>query len=156
MSIKGLDTILKEHDFFRGMSPAHLELIAGCGSNVVYQGGDHLCQQGDAADHFFILREGMVSIELEMPHGEVLAIQTVDAGSVLGWSWLFEPYRWSFDVRAVEPVRAIALDGRCLRGKLGDDPVLAADLMKRFCAIMTDRLEATRLQLVDMYSPPVR
>ena len=64
-------------------------------------------------------------------------IETIDAGEVVGWSWLFPPYRWHFDARAVDAdVRAIAFDGACLRGKCEDDPALGYELMKRFAQVM--------------------
>ena len=47
--------------------------------------------------------------------------------------------------------RAIALDGKCLRGKCDDDHSLGYELMKRFAHIMEERLQATRLQLLDLY-----
>ena len=62
-------------------------------------------------------------------------IQTLGEDDVIGYSWLFPPYRWRFDARAVEPLRALALDGQCLRGKCDDDPVLGYELMKRFAGM---------------------
>ncbi len=74
-----------------------------------------------------------------------------DGGDILGWSWLFPPYRWSVEARAVQQVRAIKLDGECLRGKCELDPAMGYELMKRFSQIMLQRLEAARLQLLDIY-----
>ena len=70
---------------------------------------------------------------------------------VLGWSWLIPPYRWRFDARAIDLTRAIALDGKCLRGKCDQDPRLGYELLKRVAAIMAERLHATRLQMLDVY-----
>ena len=61
-------------------------------------------------------------------------------GEVLGWSWLFPPYRWHFDARALEPVRAIAFDGACLRGKCEADHELGYELMQRFAQVLIERL----------------
>ena len=73
------------------------------------------------------------------------------AGEVLGWSWLYPPYRWNFDARAVEPVRAFALDGNCLRAKCEADHDFGYELVKRFLQQVHMRLERTRLQLLDVY-----
>jgi hypothetical protein len=72
-------------------------------------------------------------------------------GEILGWSWLIPPYNWHFDARAVELTRAIALDGKCLRNKCEQDHDLGYELLKRFAHIMEQRLQATRLQLLDVY-----
>ena len=78
-------------------------------------------------------------------------IETIEAGEVVGWSWLFPPYRWHFDARALTPIRATAFDGACLRGKCDDDPALGYDLMSRFAQVMIERLQWTRLRLLDVY-----
>ena len=78
-------------------------------------------------------------------------IETLGPGEVVGWSWLFEPYRWQFDGRAVAPTRVVAFDGACLRGKCEADHELGYELMRRFVASVIERLQATRLQLLDVY-----
>ena len=70
---------------------------------------------------------------------------------MLGWSWLFPPYRWQFDARATAETSAIALDGACLRGKCDDDSALGYRLMQRFAQLIQQRLQQTRLQLLDVY-----
>ena len=70
---------------------------------------------------------------------------------MLGWSWLFPPYRWHFGARAVDQVRAIALDGACLRRQVRDDPAFGYALPGRFAPVMVERLQATRVQLLDVY-----
>ena len=59
---------------------------------------------------------------------------------------------WSFSARAVELTRAIALDGKCLRAKCEENHDLGYELLKRFARILERHLEATRLQLLDVYS----
>jgi hypothetical protein len=80
-----------------------------------------------------------------------IILQTLGEGEVLGWSWLVAPYRWRFDGRAVELTRAIALDGECLRGKCEEDHDLGYELMKRVSLVMEKLVQATRLQLADVY-----
>ena len=53
--------------------------------------------------------------------------------------------------RASTTVRAVAFDGACLRGKCEDDHALGYELMRRFAAVMIDRLQHTRLRLLDVY-----
>ena len=48
-------------------------------------------------------------------------------------------------------MHAIAFDGACLRGKCEADPQLGYDLMKLFAAVIVERLQATRLRLLDVY-----
>ena len=103
------------------------------------------------ADAFFLIREGRLALEIAAPNRGPLVLQTLDAGDVAGFSWLIEPHRWEFDGRAVERVHAIQMDGACLRGKCDSDPRLGYELMRRFAGLATNRLQATRLQLLDVY-----
>jgi CRP-like cAMP-binding protein len=111
----------------------------------------YIAREDDAADHFYAVRSGKVAIEVFAPGRGAAVLETLDAGAIVGWSWLFPPYRWAFDVRAVELTRAIAFDGACLRGKCERDPALGYDFMKRFARIMMQRFRTTRLQLLDVY-----
>jgi len=146
-----LEPILKKHPFFAGLSDDYLELITGCAENVRFNAGDTITREGLPADQFFLIREGRVSVGLPATRGGTIAVETIDEGEVVGWSWLLPPHVWQFDINAITPVRALAMDGRCLRDKCEEDPRLGYDLMKRFSRVMVERLSATRLQLVDLY-----
>ena len=110
-----------------------------------------LFREGEPADTFYVVRGGTVALETFAPARGGMTIETIDAGEVIGWSWLFAPYRWHFDARALSPVRATAFDGECLRGKCEQDPALGYDLMKRFAQVLIERLQWTRLRLLDVY-----
>ena len=146
-----LDEILADVRFLAGMSADELALLAGCASNVHFDEGEILFREGDAANSFYVVRHGSVALELHVPARGGLTIETIEAGEVLGWSWLFPPYRWHFDARALSSVRATAFDGECLRGKCEQDPALGYDLMKRFAQVLMERLQWTRLRLSDVY-----
>lgn len=146
-----LEQTLAEHPFFHGLEPRYLQLAVGCASNVRFDAGEFILREGEEANHFFLIRHGKVSLEVFAPNRGSLAIQTLEEGDILGWSWLIPPYQWRFDARAVELTRAIALDGKCLRAKCEEDHDLGYELLKRFTAILGRRLDATRFQLLDLY-----
>lgn len=154
MEIHNLEPILREHPFFQGLPSKHIELLVGCASNVRFDAGEFICHTGEDANHFFIIRSGKAMVEVNLPQRGPVTIQSLEDGDVHGSSWLFPPYKWDFDTRAVQLTRAIALDGKCLRLKCEEDHDLGFELMKRFSAIMTERLQATRLQLLDLYGSP--
>jgi CRP-like cAMP-binding protein len=149
--VNTLEPILAEHPFLHGLAPAHVSLLVGCASNVVFQPGETVFREGDPADDFFIVREGDVGVELHVPGQGTMTIATVGAGEILGWSWLVPPHRCAFSARAATRVRAISFDGACLRDKCDRDPALGYELLKRVAMVMADRLQATRLQLLDLY-----
>ena len=146
-----LEPVLAEHPFFQGLAPEYLRVLVGCASNVRFESGQQLFREGEEANEFYLIRHGIVSLEVVVPGRGSITIQTLGVGEILGWSWLVPPYQWRFDARAVELTRAIALDGKCLRTKCEDDPRLGFELLKRFAHVMAERLQATRLQLLDVY-----
>jgi CRP/FNR family cyclic AMP-dependent transcriptional regulator len=149
--MKNLSDILKEHDFFKTLKVDYIDLVAGCGKNVVFQADQPIFHEGEPANEFYIIRYGQVAIETHDPRRGRLNIYTLNENEVLGWSWLIVPYRWHFDARAVKLTRAIALDATCLRTKCDQDPSLGYEFMQRFASIIVDRLTATRLQALNVY-----
>jgi CRP/FNR family transcriptional regulator, cyclic AMP receptor protein len=153
--MKEIPELIDEIPALAGLDPAGRELIAGCGRNVVVPTGAHLFREGDAANTFYAIRRGRVALELVPPAGAPMVIETLDAPEVVGWSWLFPPHRSRFDARVIEELHAIAFDGSCLREKCESDHDLGFELMRRFAQIITDRLQATRLRLLDVFGPGV-
>lgn len=148
-----LERLLAEHPFFQGMEDRFIRLLAGCASNVRFEAGQYLFRQGESADHFYLLRSGHVAIEIHAQERGAIILQTLGEGDAVGWSWLVPPHRWMFDGRAVETVRAVALDGACLRQKCDEDHDLGYALLKRFSVVIAGRLEAARLQLINIHGP---
>lgn len=146
-----LEETLAGHPFFADLGAERRALLRDCASDVGLPAGQVLAREGDAADRFYAIREGKVAVEIHAPGRAPIVVQTLGSGDILGWSWLFPPYRWRFEMRAMEPVRAVVFNAACLRGKCEEDPALGYALMKRFARVMTARLEATRLQLLDVY-----
>ena len=146
-----LEPLLRDHPFLKDLAPEYLALLAGCATNVRFGAGSFLFREGGAADRCFLIREGKLALEIAAAGRGSIIVQTLGAGDVAGFSWLLEPHRWQFDGRVVEPVHAVALDGTCLRGKCADDPRLGFELTQLFARLAIQRLQATRLQLLDVY-----
>lgn len=159
MNTHSLAPIIRKHAFFADLDDATIDLVTGCASNTRFEAGEVIARQGEPADQFFLIREGRVAVAFPSPQGGSVTIQTLDEDDIVGWSWLMPPYEWQFDVTAVRPVRALSLDGKCLRQKCEKDPSLGYELMKRFSQTMVKRLQAARLQLLDLYGnnrPPAQ
>jgi CRP-like cAMP-binding protein len=151
-----LEAILAEHPFLKGLDPAHIELIAGCASNVRFNKGDFIFREEDEADRFYLIRHGLIALDVFVPQRGPVTIDTIQEGEVVGWSWLFPPYRWHFDARALQLTRAVAFDGKCLREKCDRDSELGYSLVTRFAQVIMQRLQSSRLQLLDLYGDITR
>jgi CRP/FNR family transcriptional regulator, cyclic AMP receptor protein len=154
--VETIDQLLQHAPVFAGLEHSQLEFIAGCARNVTFAADHRLFREGDPADTFYLVRHGSVALETFVPARGSITIETIGPGEVVGWSWLFAPYRWHFDARTLVPVRATWFDGACLRGKCHDDPALGFELMTRFAHVMIERLQWTRLRLLDLYGDGYR
>ena len=152
--IEGMDRIVREHRFFADLDDATLELISGCARNVVFKAGEYLFHTGDPADEFYLVRHGRVALDVVAPGRSAVTFQTVGPDELVGVSWLLPPYRWMHDARAVDLVRAIGIDARCLRDKCDADHDVGYEMMLRFVPLLVSRLQATRMQLLDIYGMP--
>jgi CRP/FNR family transcriptional regulator, cyclic AMP receptor protein len=148
--MQNIEEVLAEHHFFKGLGLSNIQLIAGCASNVQFRAGEFLFREGEEANHFYVIRHGKVTVETFVPGRGPITLQTIGPGDVIGWSWLFPPYKWNFDARALDVTRATSFDGKCLRSKCDEDHSLGYLLMERFAHIIMDRLQATRVQLLDL------
>ena len=156
VSVEGIDRIISEHPFFQGMSSHFQTMIAGCATNARFETGEYLMREGEEASTFYLIRHGAVAIEVHAPGQKSVTLETLHENDILGWSWLVPPYRWLFDGRATQLTRVIALDGACLRQKAETDHSLGYELYKRIMPVMSDRLSAARLRLLDVYGNPAR
>lgn len=151
MTIRTLEQTLPGHPFFQGFDEEVIALLAGCAQHVHFRPDELVFRQGQPAQHFYLVREGRVAIQVHEIAGGASIIDTVEDGEVLGFSWLVPPYRWVFDARATVETRAVGFDAECLRAKCEAEPAVGYALMSRVAVIMHDRLEAARVRLLDLY-----
>ena len=140
--------------FLSGLDFVYIQLITDCASQTCFNAGETIFRQGEAAERFYLIEEGQVSLEIFIPERGIVTLQTLGPGDILGASWLFPPYLWQYDARALQFTRSRAFNALCLRAACEDDHDLGYELMKRFARLMVQRLNATRLQLLDVYANP--
>lgn len=147
-----LENLVREHPLFQGMEDEYVRLITGCAKNVAFTQGEFLFRVGEAADFFFLIRKGEVAVQFAIPNKGPRTLRTVSDGEVVGWSWLFPPYRWHFDAKARQPTIALAFDGKCLRSKCEEDHHLGYAIYSRFTQLVVGSLQSSVLQLLDVYA----
>ncbi len=151
MSNTTLAPLLREHPFLRGFTRDQIDFMVSCASNVRYKAGDFLLKEGEVADHTSLIREGTVSLEIYIPGPGVQRVETLSAGDIVGYSWLFPPSRWNLDARALTEVRALQFDGTCLRKKMEEDHHFGYEISMRLLRHLTGRLDRIHLQRLDAY-----
>lgn len=154
MSKESIAKYLSEHKFFQGLKGEDIDFLASCGTERELDRDEVLFRYDSAAKRFFVLREGRISIEVAAIEGPPLQMQQLSEGAVLGWSWLLRPYRWSFQARAEQPGVVIEFDGGTVQARCEEDPKFGYEIIKRFSALMAERLEFAREKMMEEWSPP--
>ena len=155
-SLPAITQLLGDQPFLQGIAPDKLAAIAECAHPVTFRADEYLFHEGQPANHFYLITHGQVALEVHVPGRGNQILQTVSPHEVVGWSWLFPPYRWHLDGRAQTLLRVIDFNGLCLRGKCDSDHDLGYALMERFAQTIVARRQATRLQLIEAYDAPHR
>ncbi|RFU39598.1 cyclic nucleotide-binding domain-containing protein [Actinomadura logoneensis] len=140
----------------RGLRGHHLERLATAAHRVTAPDRHRFFDEGGRADRFWLVETGRVGVDAHVPGRGLVVVETLGRDAVLGWSWLFPPFQWRFGARALAPVRAVEFDARLVRTLCADDPELGHELTRRFAEVMLDRLQATRMRLMDVYTHPGR
>jgi CRP-like cAMP-binding protein len=151
MRMGTIEDLLGEVPVLQALAPEHREAIAGCARHRFFAPGERIMREGDPAEAFYVIREGAVALETVVPARGPVVLQTLHDGDLLGWSWLVPPYRTAFDARSLDATRVVAIDGVCLRGKSEADPALGYALLKLLSGVFLQRLQDTRLRLLDLY-----
>jgi CRP-like cAMP-binding protein len=145
-----LEQQLRVHPFSKGLPDADTAALASFAEPVEFETRDVIFEAGAEADRFYLIRTGVVALEVTTATGRVQRIQSISEGSVLGWSWLFPPFEWQFRAVAETPVRAIALNGISLREYCEENPALGFRLVRRIAEVMAERLHASRRRISDL------
>jgi CRP/FNR family cyclic AMP-dependent transcriptional regulator len=140
------------HPFLAGLNPAQLALLTDCAIPVRFNKGQTILREGEMANRFYLIESGKVVLESGEGFGDPVIIETIGAGDLLGWSWMFPPYVWHFTARAVEPTEAIFFYGTILREYCERDHSLGYELFKRMTPVMMKRLQATRTKMLDVHA----
>ncbi len=146
-----IDELIAEAPVFAGLKPDYIQLISSWGRLVEVDSDEYVLREGERAQTFYIIRRGAIALEVRGAGRAVLVVDTKHDGDIVGWSWLFAPYRWQFDGRTTEPCSLVAIEGARLRDQCEDDHEFGYQLMRRFASVVQQMLQNTRMQLLDVY-----
>jgi CRP/FNR family transcriptional regulator, cyclic AMP receptor protein len=152
--VETLEAMIVKHPFLKGLNPSYYQLLRQCAVSKRFDPGQSIFEEGQKADCFFLVHTGQVRIDAFVPGRGTVPIQTVSAGGALGWSWLFPPYQWHFSAHANKITELLAFDAQFLRSASEANHDFGYELIKRVSGVLLQRLQETRLLLVDLYAFP--
>jgi len=141
-----------EAPFLGGLTVGERRRLADLARPLTVEPGTVLLREGSETTELGIVRTGRVALRLTVPMRGIHTILTVEPGDVFGWSALVPPFRSTSTAVATEPTTGVVFPARALREALDRDEELAAALYPRILRSVARRLEATRLQLLDLFA----
>ncbi|MBP5909662.1 cyclic nucleotide-binding domain-containing protein [Streptomyces sp. LBUM 1478] len=136
------------------LPPAHRDRLLRVAREVDLRPGTRLFEEGGRADRFWVVRDGRVALDLHMPGRRTPVIETLGAGDLVGWSWLYEPYVWQLGAGAVTQVAAHEFDAVAVRRMCEEDAEFGRAVGLWVGRVLSHRLGAARTRLVDLYGHP--
>jgi CRP-like cAMP-binding protein len=143
-----VESMLATHPLLEGMSPHLRRVLTDCAMVASFAPGELIFREGDPANRFYLVHTGRVALESYVRDCGTVQVQVIGQGDILGWSWLFPPYYWHFDARALEATSAVFFYGTPLRDECESDHDLGYELLKRISEVIIDRLQNTRRQML--------
>ena len=141
---------LKQKDIFRAMNKSFIKKIMDVSTTESYEPKDLLFQQGDLANHFYILLKGRVKITLGEIGQSVYIVS--HAGEAFGWSSLIDRETYTASAECMTPVKLLRFDQEKVLKILEEDPTNGLVFFKRLAGILGNRL----LQSYKMISTAVQ
>ncbi|MEW2048623.1 cyclic nucleotide-binding domain-containing protein [Streptomyces sp. NPDC005476] len=133
------------------LPPPQRQRLMTLAREVSFPEDTRIFEAGGTADRFWVIRSGAVSLLQQVTSLRRVTVASLGAGDLLGWSWLFPPYRWDFGAEAFSPVRAYELEAQPVLKLCEEDPALGLTLMRIVAEILAHRLETTRGKLLEQY-----
>ena len=148
-----LDLLQKAH-FANKLPGAVLNRLAAIARIVEWNEGTLIFREGEHRDDLYLLGSGHVVLEMNVPGRGLTRILTLRSGELLAWSALLGNGNMTTSAVAVEPTQAIAISGVELRQLCEVDHEVGFHVMGQVAFALSQRLLATRLQLLDLFAKP--
>jgi CRP-like cAMP-binding protein len=142
------------HPFFASLGPRRREIVADYAQPASYDLHERIFAEGAPADRFWLIERGLVALDMRVEGSGDVVVETLPVGTVLGWSWLYPPHRWSLGALTRQPVTAIVFDAVGVRERCHLDHDFGFGVLDCFLPVVVERMRATRLRLLDLYAVP--
>ena len=130
-------------NLFYGMSTDDLNAIAAACAEVNYAAGEAVFQEGEVSRALWLLLDGKVEVDLNVPKAGEREIAELNAPSMFGESSFFHSHPHSATVRTLTPVRLLKLDRQRFDQLVADNNEAALRLGVKAAEILAGRLYQT-------------
>jgi CRP/FNR family transcriptional regulator, cyclic AMP receptor protein len=146
-----MKTIFQQNNFFKSLPEKFTHELIKISVKESFKSDTFLFKEGEQAESFYILLSGQINLEMHVPAHHPLIIQSLKAGDILGWSWLYAPKKWTYDAHCPIEGEYLKVNGLLLEKLFEQNPEWGYPFMRQFSGMLKERLKAARMQLIDVY-----
>lgn len=144
---------LKRCKAFQRLTDEQLQQVAVLCSCETYDAGDTLFRAGDNAGQLFILEEGRIALQMELPMRQLqlrkrVTVDIVSKGEIIGWSSMVEPYVYTLSAVCLQRASVVIVDASRLSALMQSDHTMAYEVLSGLMNVVGSRLHDTMQLLV--------
>ncbi|HEX3657560.1 MAG TPA: cyclic nucleotide-binding domain-containing protein [Pirellulales bacterium] len=119
-----------------------------------FSAGQVIFREGDATRILYVVVSGRVMLEMQVPGRAPMRILSLGPGEMLAWSAVLNQGGMTATARVVEDVEVVAICAGRLLEICEQNPQIGYALMRQVAIALSERLVATRLQLLNVFGEP--
>lgn len=137
---------LRSYTLFRSLNEVELGVVRGLLEPfVIDKAGGLLFDRGAAPDGAWLVRHGLLRVEIPRPDDRVLEVARLGPGTAVGELALVDPAPRGLRVRALEPSRLWRVDGEKFAALRRQNNPTAYRIIRNVALMMCDRLRSNNL-----------
>lgn len=144
--------ILQEIGFSAELPDPVIDDLARESTVDLVPAGKSLFREGSEARNIYLLRTGRMALEMNVPGRGVTRILTLGPGDMVGWSALLDGGKMTASAVAVDDCEVVFAPAARLRELCDSNRDFGYHLMRQMATALSQRLVATRLQLLDLFA----
>jgi CRP/FNR family transcriptional regulator, cyclic AMP receptor protein len=152
MQRQQLRELLQEVSFSADLPSEVLDAIAASAIVLDLPCGTVVFREGTENFNLYLLCEGSVSLEMCVPARGCIRFMSLGPGDMFGWSALLGQGQMTATATVEEDAQVIAIPSDRLLDICDTFPSVGYHLMRRMAHSLSQRLLATRLQMLDLFS----
>jgi CRP/FNR family transcriptional regulator, cyclic AMP receptor protein len=145
---------LAGHAFAAGLTPAQLQRLADLAEPTELSVGQRLFDEDGQAASLWLIRTGLIALDLRIPGRDRIIVETLGPGDELGLSWLMPAARWQFGAVAQTRADLFDINSARLTALCESDHEIGYQLTRRLLTTAITRLQAARIRILDLYATP--
>jgi len=148
-----LEQALRECQVFQRLTDDQLQKVAALCSQEVYEAGATIFHAGNSAERLFVLVDGKVALQIELPMQPAqlrkrVTVDAVNRGELFGWSGLVEPHIYTLSAICLQRTEVLTIDAPRLSALLRDDCGIDHEVLYGLIKVVASRLHDTMQLLV--------